>query len=883
MPVSEESSARRPGRPQKPVRAAAGPLRAFAEDLRALRAAAGNPTYEQMAERALYSKGALARVDTGKELPSWNVTRAYVRACHGDEIVWKARWNRTKEALDDPWSDHEPPPPDAPADAGPRGAAAGPARLAPPELAEVTEALAAAVARQWRAELNLRRIHDPHPLPVRWEQADPEVVEDWDLVTRSLRHPMAAPRLAGGDDEIADVFEVIPTRRLVVLGEPGSGKTILLVRLVLDLLERRTPGTPVPVLLPVASWNPTAQRLRSWLTGRLIADYPGLAKRLATPVATGRGRRGARAVDALLDAGLLLPLLDGLDEIPDAVRGPALAEINSTLSPGDGLVVSCRARQYREAVYAGTGTPTRLWAACGITLREVDPAAVETFLRRDAGPSQARWRPVFAVLGTAAPVAEALRTPLMVSLARTIYNPRPGEHADRLPDPAELCDEDTYATARDVRNHLFDAYLAAAYRNAAPLSAPSADRPTYTAEQARRWLTFLAVHLRDNLGGTTDLRWWEIPRAAPRALAGVAVGLVAGLAAGLVAATTPRLGSGLGIGMFVALAVALPLRRAVAGIRPASAVPRRLRGLLPRLVSGLLGGAAGGLLGGAAGGIGLGTAHGPLSGIAGALAVGLAVGTSGGLVGGAVGGFAGGLATAMTAGLGHGLIAGLVDGPAIACGVGFAVGYGQAAVPAARLRWSAAGLLGGSVIGIVVGLGTYAVAGAGLVSGVVAGLTSGLAAGLTTGLGRMPADLEHAATPRALYGRDRATWIVATSVIGVVMVFGTWVPSGYAVSLGAAITGALSIALAAGFLQACWGTFGLARIWLALGGRLPWRLMTFLADAHENRGVLRQAGALYQFRHAEFQRRLAPARSPGRANGVGAGFSRDNPEPSTNP
>ena len=47
-----------------------------------------------------------------------------------------------------------------------------------------------------------------------------------------------------------------------------------------------------------------------------------------------------------------------------------------------------------------------------------------------------------------------------------------------------------------------------------------------------------------------------------------------------------------------------------------------------------------------------------------------------------------------------------------------------------------------------------------------------------------------------------------------------------------------------------------ARGWLALHHRLPWLLMSFLADVHR-RGVLRQAGAIYQFRHIELQRRLA--------------------------
>jgi hypothetical protein len=48
----------------------------------------------------------------------------------------------------------------------------------------------------------------------------------------------------------------------------------------------------------------------------------------------------------------------------------------------------------------------------------------------------------------------------------------------------------------------------------------------------------------------------------------------------------------------------------------------------------------------------------------------------------------------------------------------------------------------------------------------------------------------------------------------------------------------------------------LARSWLATRHRLPWPLMNFLADAHR-RGVFRQAGAVYQFRHIELQHRLA--------------------------
>ena len=52
--------------------------------------------------------------------------------------------------------------------------------------------------------------------------------------------------LAGEGGELADVLARVPTGRLVVLGEPGAGKTMLMVRLVLDLLARRAEWRPRP-------------------------------------------------------------------------------------------------------------------------------------------------------------------------------------------------------------------------------------------------------------------------------------------------------------------------------------------------------------------------------------------------------------------------------------------------------------------------------------------------------------------------------------------------------------------------------------------------------------------------------------------------------------
>lgn len=48
---------------------------------------------------------------------------------------------------------------------------------------------------------------------------------------------------------------------------------------------------------------------------------------------------------------------------------------------------------------------------------------------------------------------------------------------------------------------------------------------------------------------------------------------------------------------------------------------------------------------------------------------------------------------------------------------------------------------------------------------------------------------------------------------------------------------------------------GAARLWLSAGRHLPWGLMHFLDDAYQ-RGLLRQVGAAYQFRHARLQDHL---------------------------
>ena len=367
--------------------------------------------------------------------------------------------------------------------------------------------LAVAVGAQWAAEVAVRRLNDPYPLPVSWNAADASLTDGWDvlvkLATSGAGWPSPPPPgawahgpagLAGDGGQLADVLARVPTGRLVVLGEPGAGKTMLMVRLVLDLLKDRTSGSPVPVLASLASWNPQDQDLHGWLAAQLTIDHPALA--YPAPPGTGGGTR----VQALLAAGRILPILDGLDEIPDAVRGSTITRINDALQPGERLVVTCRTKQYREAVRPPTVAEVTLRAAAAVQLRSLDTNDVSRYLREDAGGpnAAARWAPVLTALGTQSPVGQALETPLMVGLARAVYNPRPGEQIGALRDPAELCST-TLADRAAVESYLFDAFVPAAYRRVG----------RWTAQQAEGWLVFLARHLEYAEGGP-DLAWWRL-------------------------------------------------------------------------------------------------------------------------------------------------------------------------------------------------------------------------------------------------------------------------------------------------------------------------------------------------------------------------------------
>lgn len=404
----------------------------------------------------------------------------------------------------------------------------------------------------------------------------------------------------------------------------------------------------------------------------------------------------------------------------------------------------------------------------------------------------------------------------------------------------------------------------------------------------------LMVGLRSTPSGTpsTRLRW--SPRELGRQLvAGLGFGLVTGLAFGLV------FGLGLGLAAGLAFGITFGLMSTRAGT-PSTRLRWSTRELGGQLVAGirfgLVGGLAAGIGFGLVAGLAAGIGFGLVTGLVFAIVFGLGFGLMVGLVAGlrstpsgapgtrlrwSPGKLAGqlvvGIVTAVmfglfvaggagrVAGMGFWLMVGLV------AGLAFGLRSTRLSTPGTRQRWSPR-KLGGQLVaglsaGLAVGLALGLLAGLGLADGLGLGLVVGLAFGLIVGLvaglrGEEP-NLTTMTGPATLLAQDRRTFLV----IGFV---GGFVGGGFGLAAGLAgeplvglffgITGGgfgLLAGFAVGLEQTAWGGWVIAKAYLALRRRVPWNLMSFLQDAHEHRGVLRQVGAVYQFRHLDLQRHLA--------------------------
>ncbi|KAK1177909.1 NACHT domain-containing protein [Streptomyces sp. NBS 14/10] len=314
--------------------------------------------------------------------------------------------------------------------------------------------------------------------------------------------------------DIVAYYQTLQPARLVITGEPGAGKTLLALELILGLLTHsdRADADPVPVRCSLASWD-TARPLPDWLADQIHEQFRDSGLSLAD-------------AKRLVQEYRILPVLDGLDEMDSATTptarraAQALQQLNAYQDPTGSapIVLTCRTAQYTELA----ALDVRMREAARIELATVAPAQATDYLAaRTTSPD--RWAPVLDTLTTApgGTLAQALSTPWRLNLAATAYEERHPDTLTYLRHPDHLL---TLASPSAVGDHLLALYLPAA----------TSQHPTrpgrYQPDQAHRWLAALAHHLATTSSGSgTDIVLHQLWSMADPRRVRTADALLAGL------------------------------------------------------------------------------------------------------------------------------------------------------------------------------------------------------------------------------------------------------------------------------------------------------------------------------------------------------------------
>jgi hypothetical protein len=182
--------------------------------------------------------------------------------------------------------------------------------------------------------------------------------------------------------------------------------------------------------------------------------------------------------------------------------------LNASLHPDTGVIVTSRTTEYTETVR----TCDVLTAAAVIEPEPLTASEATAYLEGvlPCQPDES-WLTVLAALrdGTAGALAEVVTSPLGLWLLRVV-------HIEGRDDPQALIDPGHYPDAAAIQHHLLDELIPAVIRARAALpGGQDGRRPQrhHDPDQVRRWLTTLAIELRD--AQTRDWRWWQLARHTP--------------------------------------------------------------------------------------------------------------------------------------------------------------------------------------------------------------------------------------------------------------------------------------------------------------------------------------------------------------------------------
>ncbi|MDB9528587.1 NACHT domain-containing protein [Oscillatoria sp. CS-180] len=342
-----------------------------------------------------------------------------------------------------------------------------------------------------------------------------QVSRPWD---RELRIPDQGTRKLDANTSIADIFDRSDVGgKLLILGNPGSGKTTTMLDLAAVLIQRANdqPDHPIPVMFNVSSWQRANQSITDWLLSELKEKY-GVSPKLG---------------QTWLQTKTLLPLLDGLDELPATRQEPVVQAINDWLISGEGpsrLLVCSRREEYE--LYA-----TKLALNGAVCLEPLTDSQLETYLRSLKAES------LWTSLNGDAALLELVRTPLLLSVSILAK------------DGIDLKQWQRQQTTQARMSYLLDAYVEQRlHETIKSREYPPGQQPT--ARQTRHWLVWLAKQLQAQSEDEFLIEKMQPTMLATRSqrlfyglIGGLILGLIFGLIGGLRTDITSRVTPNQGI------------------------------------------------------------------------------------------------------------------------------------------------------------------------------------------------------------------------------------------------------------------------------------------------------------------------------------------------
>jgi serine/threonine protein kinase len=289
-------------------------------------------------------------------------------------------------------------------------------------------------------------LHGAALLELGMQQPSGQVENPWDVLLR--RYEAEEETLPPGTTTL-EIFDKL-SGTMLILGAPGSGKTTTMLELARALIERAETDMehPLPVVFNLSSWSENSKPIPKWLVDELVSKYQAPRK----------------VAEDWVEGDMLLPLLDGLDEVVLNRREACVRAINDYRDErGFVDMVVCS----RIADYELLDNKLKLNGA--ILLKPLTDAQIDLYLARLGEPLE----PLRKALKGDEVLRELARSPLMLSIMSLAY---------RGLETRELSLEES---AESRRERLFEIYVRRVFERRLGSS-------PYTPHETTRYLSWLA-------------------------------------------------------------------------------------------------------------------------------------------------------------------------------------------------------------------------------------------------------------------------------------------------------------------------------------------------------------------------------------------------------